>query len=889
MCIEKRFKEMMLSQMGHLQTEPEIIELAESLRELPLFYELSNEEYEKVIDVSLETLQISFGESYSVESDEKLRPWFQEHYKELGVTRWDRYKDYLQNVKKFSPNTLNSMALNLFKITDLLGDPVGTNFKRKGLVVGDVQSGKTANYIGLMNLAIDAGYKLMIVLTGTTNTLREQTQIRIEDGLGKKSKNPKGITSIQNSEYKDIREPVYITTVESDFTKSAAKALTLSLEQTNVPIVIVTKKNSSALKNIYEWLEEYSKLKNHDHINSSLLLIDDEADFASVNTKKYEDTPTAINSKIRSILELFTKSSYIGFTATPYANIFIDPETNDEMYGQDLFPRDYIYVLGESSEYVGVQQLFSEDTNLEKALYRLYESEVECYLPLKHKKDYSFTNLPPTLVHAINTFFISNVIRDIRGDKTKHRSMMINMSRFSSMHETFKEVILEKVNAMQKEIRLYSKLPYEEALNNKVIKSIKKSYDEEYSGLEDGITFEEILKNLNDSVYRIKVGIVNMHHKEVDYQAYQNEGERIIVIGGFALSRGLTLEGLTVSYYWRNSVMYDSLLQMGRWFGYRPNYKDLVRVFMAEDVISDFKFIAMATAELKEDLRVNSDKGLTPRDFGIKIRSGQTGLIITSRNKMRTGVDKITSVDFNYDIVETVALSVNNHDINDHNKKIIAKFIEQFKMNITQDLTPDGKRVIKGLKNIDKVHIIEFLKNYIPVLGSKFDTQLIQKWLVENNSDVLSKWDVAFMTGSFDNMVFDYGNDFIGNGLVRSVKKINNSNGIYQNMRSRLGSPRDGRIGLTIEQLEIIKNANISNKTIPQKNYFSSVIRRKPLMYIYSVMPIDSVTKEGLTDYLIPLITLGIPDLGRGKSKVVQYKVNKIYQLSEEFEEEVEE
>lgn len=884
MSVAERFKKVMLSQMEHLQTEPEVISTAEILRETPLFYELEDEDYESVVRLATETLQISFGESHVVESDEKLVPWFGNYYKDLGVTRWDRYTDYLQNKKGFAQSTLNAMRENLFKITDLLGNPHGSNFKRKGLIVGDVQSGKTANYIGLMNLATDAKYKLMIVLTGTTNTLREQTQIRIEDGLGKESKNPKGVSAIRNRDYSEMMSPVYLTSVDDDFTKSAGKSLALSLEQTNTPIVIVTKKNSNALRNIYEWLEEYSKLKNHDHIDSSLLLIDDEADFASVNTKKEEDSPTAINSRIRSILELFTKSSYVGFTATPFANIFIDPQTNDDMYGQDLFPRDYIYVLGESSEYLGVQQLFTEQADFEDTLIKLNEEEVERYIPLKHKKDYRMNNLPPSLKNAINLFFLANAIRDMRGDRTKHRSMMINISRFSDMHINIKDIVSERINYMKREIRLNSKLPYEEAVSNSVINELRASFNREYSNLEQGYTFDDILRQLNDSTHNISVGIINMNHKEIDYLQNEENGLRVIVIGGFALSRGLTLEGLIISYYWRNSVMYDSLLQMGRWFGYRPNYRDLVRIFMTEEVISDFSFIATATDELKNDLEFNSKQGLTPRDFGIRIRSGQTGLIITARNKMRTGVSKVTSANFNHDIVETLALTVQDKQLNEDNIKLITEFIDSNKDSLSRNFNPKKPGVTSGLVDIDKLYIIEFLRNYKTVLGSKFDNQLIVRWLTENNSAILDKWDVVFMDGGDTTLKYDYGNSVTGQGASRTMIAAKEVEGVYLSTRSRLGSPTDGRMGLNKEQLKIVTKKYESLTTIPQRNYFDAEVNRKPLLAIYSVEPRDSQHKNSLVDKLVPLISLGIPELGEKESKYVNYTVNKVYQMKEEME-----
>ncbi|OUL10047.1 hypothetical protein B0533_01390 [Sedimentibacter sp. SX930] len=880
------FEAMLLSQIDMLETEPEIIKLAQQLRTIPMFSNLAEEEYERALNVAVKSLRESFGQSYVVESDEKHVPWFEAYYKDLGVTRWDRYVDYLRNQKKFAPAVVTGMQKNLFKITDLLGDPNGMNFKRKGLIIGDVQSGKTANYVGLMNLATDARYKLIVVLTGTTNTLREQTQIRIEEGLGK-AKLSKGVSTIQNTNYKEFshKNPVYLTSKQSDFDTNSRKNIQQSIETTNVPIVIVTKKNSTALQNIYEWLDNYSKKNPHDdHIDSSILLIDDEADFASVNTMKEDkEKPTSINKKIREILELFTKSSYIGFTATPYANIFINPDNETKMYGQDLFPRDYIYVLGESEEYIGVQSVFGKDAKHSNMLVPLNPSNVENYLILKHKKEDLFTSLAPSMIDALNLFFMANVIRDLRGDLTKHRSMLMNISRFTMMHDKIKSVVLEYVIQVQKDVRLHGKLPLEEALNIPTIAAMKKSYDEHYSTLQDGVSFEKLLKGMNDSIYRIQVAIVNKDNKELDYLLNEDEGERVIVIGGFALSRGLTLEGLMISYYFRNSVMYDSLLQMGRWFGYRPNYADLCKVYMTQDVISDFKFIAMATEELKDDLEINSKRGLTPKEFGIKVRSGQTGLIITSRNKMRTGKQITARIDFSKDIVETTALTIANDEINKQNHKIIEKLIDKHKGSISDNLDPNPKNISRGLIDLEKVDIIQFLKDYTPAPGSKFDSQLIIKWLRSNTSEILDNWDMAFVTGS-ENEIFDYGNGIKGTASKRTMIAAKDLEGVYKNSNSRLGSPTDGRYGLNESQFEKVKSTyGGKGETIAQKKYFESEFKHKPIIIVYSVVPIDGDNRTISSEY-IPLLSLGIPELGFGKSRYVDYRVNKVYQDIEDLE-----
>lgn len=326
--------------------------------------------------------------------------------------------------------------------------------------------------------------------------------------------------------------------------------------------------------------------------------------------------------------------------------------------------------------------------------------------------------------------------------------------------------------------------------------------------------------------------------------------------------------------------MYDSLLQMGRWFGYRNNYEDLCKIYMTLDTISDFKFIALATQELKDDLKINSNRGSTPKEFGIKVRSGQTGLIITSRNKMRTGKQITTSIDFNKDIIETTCLSVKDIKTNLKNSQVIQNLIKKNSTRHSSSLDPNNKNISEGLVDVDKSEIIQFLKDFTPVNGSKFDSELIIKWLRSNTSEILNKWDIAFAKGSNKELKYNYGYGIEGATSIRTMIKVGNQEGIYKNSNSRLGSPSDGRLGLNDEQYDQFnkKYKDIkTDKTVSQKFYFDYELNRKPIIVIYSVVPQERDEKELYSEY-IPMLSIGIPDLGTGRSEVVEYTVNKIYQ-----------
>lgn len=860
-------------------TEKLLEEAVNTMSAVVPYNNLTDEELNYSLDELKKQLSITYGESFVIKNKNQHKPWFDEAYDRLGYdTRWERYKQYLSS-RNFSPSVIQDMQKNLFSIADLLGNPMGENFKRKGLVVGDVQSGKTANYIGLMNLAADVNYKIIIVLTGTTNTLREQTQLRIYDGMGK-ANSVTGVNSIHSKYNAKDSHPVYLTTAEQDFNKNTSKGFQTSVGSTTAPIIIVTKKNSSSLKNIKSWLDDYSKDINKDYIDYSLLLIDDEADFASINTKNTDEgePPTEINKRIREILELFTKSSYIGFTATPFANVFINPNNEDEMYGQDLFPKDYIYVLGQPTNYIGVQSIFSDSYNddYSNMLEIIDELEMELFLPLKHKKESSFNRIPPKLQDAINLFFIGNVIRDFRDEKDKHRTMMINISRFQFVHQRIKDTVIKRVSDMIREIRMYANLPLNEALEYDSIKSIFESYNSYYKSLINSYDFRDILKNMYKSVKNIEVYIANANNKDLDY-SNNKSGVRAIVIGGFSLSRGITLEGLMVSFYYRNSVTYDTLLQMGRWFGYRDNYADLCKIFMTEKVIEDFKFISLATQELKDELEMNLKKDLTPKQFGIKVRCGQSGLMVTARNKHRSSKLITARVDYNNEILSMRTFKL-DEKINSNNKQLIDDFVVRNSDKISNDLlyTRDDST---GLRNVDKREIIKIISEFKMLGSSLFDSKLIIDWLKENNQKELEKWDVAFALvkdDKNDGKDIAFSGGITGKSRVLSVHLLNKEEQSYRINKSRLGNPEDGKYGLSLEQIKKIPKP-FANKTT-QKKYLLSELNRNPLLIVYAISPKLHQTKTILDTEPIILLSLSIPDLGIGKSESIEYVVNNVYQ-----------
>lgn len=582
---------------------------------------------------------------------EDYKPWLHERQGDIEWYYWERYRKHLAVTKGFSPHVIRTLDDTTYKILDRLENPLKEGkWARRGMVVGHVQSGKTANYTGLICKAADAGYQVIIVLAGVLSSLRNQTQERLDSDFAGFCTRMRAF--IGASKFgAEMRRPVCLTSSRADFTVGGANNVAMGLEAINEPMLFVLKKNKSILENLHNWLSEHNR---HNLRRFSMLLIDDEADHASINTNNDSSDPTAINKAIRTLLSLFDRSSFVGYTATPFANIFIDPESEDEMlngevYG-DLFPRDFILSLDPPDNYVGPHRLFTDDADIDSI--RTVDDN-EDFLPVKHKIDFKPETLPDSLVKAINCFVLARAIRLFRGQDGKHHSMMINVSRFKGVQNWLKGIVSDHVKVMRQALGNYGALDPEQALKNGVIHGLYLTWAEEYA--DAGCTWEEIQAFLKKSVDPIEVISVNSGSQDIlDYSSLQYpNGRSVIAVGGLGLSRGLTLEGLMISYFLRNSIMYDTLMQMGRWFGYRDDYADVCRIFMTDAAAGWYAHIAESTEELRNDFRSMEKAKLTPKEFGLRVRSHPTALIVTARNKMRSGRNIPVNISLDGRLAET--------------------------------------------------------------------------------------------------------------------------------------------------------------------------------------------------------------------------------------------
>lgn len=847
---------------------PEQIEQAvDTALSLPFYANLDRElvvrEVQSIYNIRIDDFRI-------IESYERRHPWINETKASISWKFWNRYRDYLEVEKNFSPDVLGSVDRLTDRILDGLFNPVkNVIIDKRGLVVGQVQSGKTANYTGLICKAADSGYKLIIVLAGIHNNLRSQTQLRIDEGfLGFDTQHQRAFNQNniwigvgRSATNRDIVAHSLTSSLDGgDFNAGVANGLGLNFN-TNEPIIAVVKKNVSVLRRLKSWLSTQTvELPDGRKVirNKSLLLIDDEADNASINTNPDADRSTRINGLVRDILRMFDRSGYVGYTATPFANIFI-PITED-----DLFPRDFIINLPAPSNYIGPTRVFGtqivEDDDESDTVLPVVRriSDYQDSFPNGHKKDDPLpASVPDSLKLAIKCFILTCAIRRLRGHNKAHNSMLIHVSRFirwqggiktlvENVFDYYRRGIEMNIPSIIEEFRLAFSVDFGDYKS--YITTSKQILDSPLQSIDSQIQvhdWKEVITHLNDAASRIMVR--EIHGGSADVLNYYDhlDGLSVIAIGGNKLSRGLTLEGLSVSYYLRASRMYDTLMQMGRWFGYRPGYVDLCRMFTSQELNEWFCHITLASEELREEFDYMSDvAGSTPEKYALRVRTHPGVLQISASNKIRRAVNVdiswagrlIESYEFQKrpEIIKSNLLAAENfissllafpNEIISGNYlwfKIGASYIKNFLQHI---------QLSENLKAADPANLLRFI-----------DAQLI--------NGELTSWRVAVMSKAKTAIRYPInkseGNLDIGCYFRKSEPNTNGVN--YYLRKSHIISPMDEVIDLTVDELKIARlrteelwqtKGKTGSPSYPSGEIVRNEIRspQNPLLIIYYLDP----------------------------------------------------
>ncbi len=478
------------------------------------------------------------------------------------------------------------------KVVAMLDHPATPRFDSRGLVVGHVQSGKTSNFTAVICKAADRGYRLFIILSGVHNSLRRQTQTRLLRDLV------------------ELNPPLWhqITGPDRDFQPwDNAPSLFASKDQY---LLLVVKKNTAVLRKLKAWLATAREQLE----NCPTLVIDDEADQATVATKK-------INPLIRGVLDQLPRVCYVGYTATPFGNLLIDP-TN----AKDFYPKDFILSLPMGHGYQGPETLFGrepldgedpEDVPAGSDMIReIPDAELDALRPAKRADVVDFEpEVTPSLRNAVYWFWLATAARHARGQRDQHSSMLLHAHSDTAVHDSYERPL--KLLRDETALRLRSG-------DATVLQELEELWNQECGEVpaEDFLlertTWDEVAANLLDVVQTTK--IILDHYRSSDRLDYDSGPVNVIAVGGNTLSRGLTLEGLVVSVFVRSADMYDTLLQMGRWFGYRPGYADLPRIWMPADMRRWFSHLASVEADMRREIERYLTEHKTPLDMAVRIR-----------------------------------------------------------------------------------------------------------------------------------------------------------------------------------------------------------------------------------------------------------------------------
>ncbi|GAA1156998.1 Z1 domain-containing protein [Nesterenkonia sandarakina] len=690
------------------------------------------------------------------------RPWIGDAWADAGRDweYWNTYKRLLQKQGR-PPKMLTTLEEDVKNILELVGDPREEgHWQRRGLVMGDVQSGKTSNFVGLMNMAADAGYRLFVVVGGHTEDLRSQTQDRVDEGfIGRRSidldgRNLKGDRLVGVGPLRDRNSIISVTTTETDFVASSRRALQLGDLDNSVsaPVVLVVKKNSSILKNLAAWLK---KASNNGVLELPTMFIDDESDYASVNTnKKDQEEATAVNRAIRSILETSQRSTYIGFTATPFANVLTDPSSNG-----DLFPRHFVYSLYAPNNYSGAKEYFENNKSLHA---RNQVEDAEGSFPFKHKSTHKVPQLPDSLLEAIDAFIVSCAVTNLRGGIKSTRSMLVNVSRFKGVQRQVHDLVEEHVESIASVVRNVGAAPARDDQAPEAVLRLRDAWAREYADLD--YSWEEVFAALPDAAEVIEAELVNgdtakqrAEGADARARSHSDRGRRYIAVGGAILSRGLTLEGLVVSYFYQRTQLSDTLLQMGRWFGYRDSYKDLVRIWLPLEVMEWFLFTAEALEDIRKDVSRMRRLEMTPEDFGLKIQKHPEALKVTAANKMRHADSAEVNLAFDKLSVETKTAAI-HEEAGAANRRALLDLVVACENEMSDPGLPAEKSQVGATSalaysRVGRLVVEDFFSSFVPgpvdtnFARNSLTGSFVSDYVRSMNHEEGEIWDVVVISG----------------------------------------------------------------------------------------------------------------------------------------------
>jgi len=718
---------------GSILTVDLINEIIEDIRPNRLLsYQLSKEEKADLLSYTTELHQIS---KYNFIPIRGLGI-FDIHLSEVNVldksewTYYQKHRSFLENhVYPSVPSVVESIDYEtdqIIKHIPFPGDKDQFNFR--GLIIGHIQSGKTANFTHLIAKLSSIGYKFIVVLSGMTNALRQQTQYRIDRELtgNNTSNSAEQFVKWYSSEsgYRQLTNLADLNrSYDGDFSQPIENFDHLIETEKRVVIAVIKKlarrgdefqEFGSVIGKLLLWITQSGNYQD-----VPIAVIDDEADQASVdNTTEDDEDPSVINHAIRVLLSKFKKSCYVGYTATPFANVFINPFGLTSGGVDDLYPKDLIYSLPKPSGYFGSSEFF-RGVDLPPYVVLVPDNEKT----LINDGGLEFTD---SLYDAVQAFLFATITKKNRKDFSRS-GMLIHTDHRNDLQEVVR-VKIEQV---------LDQLVYEAEYNIDLFHEKYDSYCEKSNEILKSSNNPRIIVSLSkielrlfleDFINELDIRVVNSRGDQLDY--YREPLKTLICIGGNLMSRGLTIEGLVVTYYLRSSTNYDTLLQMARWFGYRSSYHELIRIFITKQIYDQFEYISSVEEDLRAEISRYIEEGATPLDFAPKVRahlrmlpSSRLGAAQKLRSFSRLTAQthylsrKLSDLRDNHNLSSSLIEKYFNKFINKDNQLLakdlpiveLLKFLNEFKMPMAQGVGLDITGILRYLNSqIEKSSLANF-------------------------------------------------------------------------------------------------------------------------------------------------------------------------------------
>ena len=865
-------------------------------------------EVDQIVAALEERFDVWVPRPIAVSSPDQHVTWYPERRADISFDYWNRYRAWLSR-KGWKPQPVEALNEATDMVLDRIEDPRRPgDWTFYGLVYGQVQSGKTAHYTGTICKAVDAGYHVIIVLAGRHESLRTQTQLRLDqEFLGFNTRVTRqpgegGLGDIGVGTL-GLRSPVQcfpLTTAETDFRRDVVKSAAVDLRKNRV--LVVVKKYKSILENLGEWLDNF----RDDGALSELplLLIDDEADDASIDTRKAPDRktpsdpehdPTAINTAIRNLLGKFDKKAYLAYTATPFGNIFIPHDTSHPEYGPDLFPRDFILALKPPSDYCGPETVFGlEDGTADEVRQPLPVVKVvddsDAWMPNGHKAGHRpAVRMPDSLQEAIDSFLLATAVRKIRatrpGGTPGHNSMLIHVTRFTDIQTAVVSQVRQHLGRMRDTLGDHGAAGRE--INRRLTRLWRENFVSVHQDLAsrdnlgqavgDPVTLSEAFGVLPEVLSEAAANVKAINGTAQDVLEYRASPVTVVAVGGDKLSRGLTLEGLTVSYYLRASRAYDTLLQMGRWFGYRPGYLDVTRLYTTQELVDYYVHITRANRELMDVVTSVAENGHTPREVGLRIEDGYGPLQVTAAAKRRSATTLTFS--FSSERPETLVL-LTDSDSRENNKRLMDDLVGAVRgcPDLPADRRPNQEQRGFFRCDVPASAVTDFLTSFraSPRNVQATPSSLVEYIEAQVRKGELSRWVVAIVGGKATTR-----DTIAGQDLARVVRVDTSSRGFASGRDYEVGvlvNPSDEAIGLTRDQYEAAfertRKASTSDPGNARRPSGRELRRqRDPGEGLLVVYRVDPATNN--PDHLLVGYAISFPRSDNAKR--LQYKVNSVF------------